>query len=260
LEPIQRIYDERYSVYFPLTTLENWETDKKKWDAADQLERNQLAMMTDEVHAGEQQSERDHNMLCYNSTNPTFTGVGLPSRQANIGGWFSYDMKSDPKDSMQLLCTYWGSDKINREFDIMIDGVVIGTQVLYENNPGNFFDVIYNIPPALTKGKTSITVKFQPKTNKIAGSVYKVRTLRAQNNITFSAPVPYKEQSVFVTVNQEGNLAIKGLQTSTLLTIYNATGILIISKFINNTDAPIMLNQKGMYIVKLADMAFKVVR
>jgi hypothetical protein len=112
-------------------------------------------------------------------------------------------MKSDPKDSMQLLCTYWGSDKDNREFDILVNEVVIGTQEINGNKPGEFFDVIYQIPAVLTKGKDLITVKFQPKKNKIAGSVYKVRVLRTVGVMTADkvteSSAPSKKISVHKT-------------------------------------------------------------
>ncbi|MEI6052465.1 MAG: hypothetical protein WCQ44_07175 [Opitutaceae bacterium] len=67
-------------------------------------------------------------------------------------------------------------------------------------------------------------------------------------------------QSVNVSINQDGVLSIKGLLTSTMMNVYNTNGMLLVSKLINTTDSPIILNQKGIYIVKLADKLFKVVR
>jgi hypothetical protein len=67
-------------------------------------------------------------------------------------------------------------------------------------------------------------------------------------------------QTVIVSVDQNGALFIKGLQTAAKLNVYNTNGMLIVSKLINNTDTPIILNQKGMYIVKLNDKVFKVIR
>ncbi len=67
-------------------------------------------------------------------------------------------------------------------------------------------------------------------------------------------------QSLNVTVNQDGVLAIKGLLTSTMMNVYNTNGMLLVSKLTNTTDSPIILNQKGIYIVKLADKVFKLIR
>jgi hypothetical protein len=67
-------------------------------------------------------------------------------------------------------------------------------------------------------------------------------------------------QVVNVTLNLDGSLIVNGLQKATLMNVYNTNGILLVSKLINSTDASIILNQKGMYIVKLAEKTFKVVR
>jgi hypothetical protein len=67
-------------------------------------------------------------------------------------------------------------------------------------------------------------------------------------------------QSINVSINLDGALAIQGLEKSTILSVYNTNGMLLVSKLINTTDASIILNHKGMYIVKLADKTFKVVR
>ncbi len=67
-------------------------------------------------------------------------------------------------------------------------------------------------------------------------------------------------QGVNVTLNLDGALIVNGLQKTTLMSVYNTNGMLLVSKLINISDTPIILNQKGMYIVKLADKVFKVIR
>jgi hypothetical protein len=67
-------------------------------------------------------------------------------------------------------------------------------------------------------------------------------------------------QAVNVMLNLDGALIVKGLQTATLMNVYNLKGMLHISKLISTNDAPVILNQKGMYIVKLNDKTFKIVR
>jgi len=74
--------------------------------------------------------------------------------------------------------TYWGSDSGGREFDILINGTKIATQVLNNNNPGKFFDVTYPIPQELTKGKDKVTVRFQGQANRTAGGVFGCRIIR----------------------------------------------------------------------------------
>ena len=67
-------------------------------------------------------------------------------------------------------------------------------------------------------------------------------------------------QSVNVSINQDGVLCIKGLLTSTMMNVYNTNGMLLVSKLINTTDSALILNKKGIYIVKLADKVFKIIR
>jgi hypothetical protein len=65
---------------------------------------------------------------------------------------------------------------------------------------------------------------------------------------------------VNVTLSLDGALIVNGLQKATLMNVHNTNGMLLVSKLINTSDAPFILNQKGMYIVKLADKVFKLVR
>jgi hypothetical protein len=84
-------------------------------------------------------------------------------------------MKVDPTKSISLVCTYWGSDAWNRDFDILIDSTKIASQQLDNNDPGKLFDVSYPIDPELISGKTSVTVTFQAKQGKIAGGLFGCR-------------------------------------------------------------------------------------
>ena len=62
LVPINRIYDERYSLYFRLTSRETWEQDQVRWTKEEQRERELEALTVDEVRIGEQQPEVDHKL------------------------------------------------------------------------------------------------------------------------------------------------------------------------------------------------------
>ncbi len=79
---------------------------------------------------------------------------------------------------MGLVVTYWGSNAGTRAFDILVDGKVIATQRLNRIKPERFVDVVYPIPPELTKGKTKITVRSQAHPNRIAGGVFGLPTVR----------------------------------------------------------------------------------
>jgi hypothetical protein len=145
-------------VYWHAFSSEAW----KKKQAVFRVEENRLKALeprvTDVFRPGEAQSERDHNVKGERSS------VGelelRKHREATRGGWFSFEMKVDPKQLMDLVCTYWG-DQANRTFDILVEGTKIAAQTLNRDKPGEFFAVTYPVPGNLTQGKGKITVRLE---------------------------------------------------------------------------------------------------
>ena len=80
---------------------------------------------------------------------------------------------------MALLNTCWDGEWDTRNFDILIDGVEVATQRLRINQPGDFFEVVNAIPPALTKDKAKVTVRFQAPPGDTAGGLFGLRMMRA---------------------------------------------------------------------------------
>ena len=176
LYPFYKMHNKRYSVYWDLFTQEQW--IKKQEDYKAELERLRKLeeVTTDFIQPGEMQPERDHNM----QGEKTSAGEAFDKkfRVANEGGWFSFDMKVLPDKPNVLICTYWGSDRGNREFDILIEGKTIATQTLQNNKPNEFFDEKYPIPDEMTKGKDKVTVQFKAHRASTAGGVFGVRIIR----------------------------------------------------------------------------------
>jgi hypothetical protein len=79
---------------------------------------------------------------------------------------------------MTLSCTYWGSDTGARTFDVLVDGQRVATQTLDRDKPEEFFEVGYELPRELTRGKKHVTVKFQAHPNNTAGGVFGCEMLR----------------------------------------------------------------------------------
>jgi hypothetical protein len=130
----------------------------------------------DLMRIGEMQPERDHNLQGQNTS--AGEAMGRKWRHATDGGWFYFEMKVDAAKGNELLCTYWGSDVGQRNFDILIDDTKIATQRLENNQPGQFFDVSYAIPKELSRGKEKVTVKFQAHPNNSAGGLFGASLLR----------------------------------------------------------------------------------
>jgi hypothetical protein len=131
----------------------------------------------DIVRPGEQQSEIDHQVRGEKSD--PLEALGRKLRHAYDGGWFSYEMKVDSTAPNELVCTWWGDENGERNFDILVDGVKIATQKLLHNQPGVFWDATYLIPIQLTQGKTNVSVKLQAQPGNFAGGLFGTRILRA---------------------------------------------------------------------------------
>lgn len=133
------------------------------------------ARTIDKVVIGSRASENRHGMQGDNTQSGPFRGRFW--RHAGNGGWFSYQLAVVPDAGQAVLCTYWGDDFGNRQFEIVVEGQVIGAQTLQRNTPGAFFDVEYPIPPTLVLGKEKVCVKLQAKQGATAGGVFDLRTV-----------------------------------------------------------------------------------
>jgi hypothetical protein len=179
LVPVDRICDERHSVYFRLTSRETWEQDKVRWMKEEARERELEALTMDEVRVGEQQPEADHALQSERSqaSKPgARPHIGRLWREAANGGWFSYEMTVDPQKPMELLCTYWGGDQGPRGLDILVDNQVIATEGAIDK-PGEFAQRCYAIPAGITQGKRRVRVKFLAPKGKVTPSVFDCRTV-----------------------------------------------------------------------------------
>ena len=175
LIPLYDIHRQRYTVYWKFLTQAEWQKVKAAREAVERR-RKELEARTVDYVAPEPQLERAHNQ----KGERTYSGAafGRRWRDARGGGWFSYEMKADPKQPLDLIVTYWGSDRGARVFDILVDGRKIATQTLNNLKPGKFVDVTYHIPSALTQGKEKVTVRFQAHPGRVAGGMFGCRLAR----------------------------------------------------------------------------------
>lgn len=177
LTPFYRLHHQRYSLYWDLMTEADWEKQKADIAAAQRRERDLTARAIDCIPIGTFEVERNHNLQGERTSIGHFRGRAW--RHATDGGWFSYELKVPAGGPAELHCTFWGSDKGKRTFDILADGYNLATVDLEESHPGQFFDVAYPIPAETTAGKKKITIRFQAHPGNLAGGVFDVRMLKA---------------------------------------------------------------------------------
>jgi DUF1680 family protein len=174
--PFYRLDPQRYSLYWDVLTLAQWEQQRVAREAAERRVQELAGRTVDQVMVGVGNSERGHKQQGEKSQSGVFQGQNW--RHAESGGWFSYELKVPVQGAAALLVTYWGDDAGNRVFDLLVDGEKVATQRLNREKPGQFFDVQYPLPATLISGKSRVTVRFQPHPQATAGGVFDCRVVK----------------------------------------------------------------------------------
>lgn len=180
--PFHDTKNQYYSVYWDVFSPAAWAEQQKVYEAHKKEARELEDLTLDILRPGEMQPERDHD----------FTGEKLHTeeehgkkwRMAAPGGFFSFNMKVQPEGGNTIICSYWGMDNRGRTFDIQVNGVTIATEDLNKYKASKFYDISYKIPEELTKGKTTVTIKFAPKPQNSAGPLYGVRMIKNKTILT----------------------------------------------------------------------------
>ena len=172
LIPFYQLQHQRYSVYWNLLSLSAWQQFANSNAVAE-------ARIIDQVSMGDPTSETAHNLVATNSNTGAYDGLNWRDANETLSstGSFGYIMAVSPNTAMSLACTYWGSDSGNRVFDVLVDGTIIATQTLTNDDPGQFFTVYYPVPLNLTTGQTNVTVLFEAHAGHIAGGVFGLQTV-----------------------------------------------------------------------------------
>ena len=170
------LFGQRYSIYWRAVGKNSPELAEIL--AKEEAERRLAARRIDTVSIGRRSSEESHAFSGKNTQ--TGPHLGRRWRHAADGGFFSYSLAVSPDEPTTLRCTYWGSDSGRRIFDIVVDDRKIATQTLDHDKPGEFFDVDYELPVNLTRGKSRVTVKFQAHPGNMAGGLFGASILKGQ--------------------------------------------------------------------------------
>ncbi len=174
--PFYSQYDRRSAVYFKRFSEAAWKTEEAAFLTEQARLKDLAARSVDVMHLGEMQPERDHALTSEISYPVSYRGRN--GRDARSGGYFEFAMKTRP-GPLVVQATYWGDERA-RDFDILVDNVKVATQHLEADQPGKFFDVEYPLPIGLTKGKTSVKIRFVPHDRSSAGPVFGVRMATAK--------------------------------------------------------------------------------
>ena len=136
LIPLYKEYQGPYVVYWDALSPDQWKAKEAEYEAELAREKALAARTVDQVQIGDDESEQAHQLQGEKTGAGDFSGRHW--RHAIDGGWFSYVLKVQPGQPLELRCTYWGSDVGNRVFDILVDDTKVATQKLDRNRPDEF--------------------------------------------------------------------------------------------------------------------------
>ena len=180
LQPFYTIHDARYMMYWLALSKDGYEEHLAQL-AAEEAERLKLEGRTvDKVQPAEQQPETDHKMLFERSTTGNTNNVFF--REAQNGGWFSYEFETRGKTDLALYVKYWGVDDWGtRRFEILVDD----EKLIELNNSRRWLSSVfkteeYKIPASMLEGKQVIRVRFQSQRGTQVGGVYDLRLVEAE--------------------------------------------------------------------------------
>jgi DUF1680 family protein len=175
LIPFYKMYNRRYSVYWDMFTESAWNAREAEYKAEMERLKKIKEAEIDFVQPGEMQPERDHN---FKGEKTTPTRFKERAARESRGGWFSFDMKSNPDLPVALAVEYWGGFPGAKTFDIIVNKKVIATENISNKKDGQFITVQYDIPEDISKGRFKLNVRFKAHEGNMAGPVFGVRIIK----------------------------------------------------------------------------------
>jgi DUF1680 family protein len=174
LAPLYKTFEPRYTVYWTIYTPAEYEKHKAELASLAAHRKEIEGRTTDTVNVSDDESERAHGFRS-DGANQGFVEARRWRDARN--GFLSYDLTVQPDKPLTLVCTYRGSEGQRRVFDILVDGEKIATETL-EYHPTELLDKEYQVPEAVTRGKSKVTVRFQSQGNARTGGVVEVRAVQ----------------------------------------------------------------------------------
>lgn len=173
LVPFYRLHHRAYTAYWDVLT----PAELEKRTAERTAERERLRKLEEATIAfivpGEQAAETAVNQQGEETT--IVRADGRAGRRA--AQWFSYDLAIDPARPVALVVTYTSDTRRAKAFEVLVEGQRVGGQTIPESSEARFFDVQYQIPAELVRGKQKATVRFVATSNE-AGPVFGIRVIR----------------------------------------------------------------------------------
>jgi DUF1680 family protein len=174
LIPLYKTFEPRYTVYWTVYNATEYDTHKAELAAVAAKHRDIEARTIDRVDVSSDASEQAHAYVSQAAGNGFVDERRW--RDAGRGGFLSYDLKVRPDAPASIVCTYRGSEGQRRAFDVLVEGEKVASESL-EYHPAELLDREYQVPDALTRGKSKVTVRLVPQAGARTGGLVEIRTV-----------------------------------------------------------------------------------
>jgi len=176
LRPFFRLYDRRHAVYLPVVTATSWAGRGTREAAAAAARRAVLARTIDAVRAGSSAEETAHAVEAVRAD--AWSLDGRRCRSTRYGGSFSYVLRLPADGPAAVRVAYWGGETRRHVFEVTADSEAIVTQSLFDDRPGEIYEVEYALPERLTRGRDRVRIGFRTGPSQSTGAVFEVRVVR----------------------------------------------------------------------------------
>lgn len=179
LAPFHRTHRTLYSLYFDLVTPAQFEERVSALRAAREAETRLEEATLGKVIVGDPASESATNYRSDPATRVVGRNEGRTQRSGT--GWFSFDLPVHASQQTMLVVTYFVEPGLPAQlgpFDIMA-GETVFAHYVPDHGRSGFYRAHYALPPEVTRGRTSCTIRFQAVGSGRITPVFEVRTTTA---------------------------------------------------------------------------------
>ncbi len=176
LRPFYSLYDRRHSVYLRVEPeAAHAAREAREQEAAD-ARRAVAARTVDAVVAGAQADEEAHGLQQERTS--AWALEGRSCRSTRYGGSWSYALGLPVSGPAAVRVSYWGGETRRHVFEVVAEGETLATQSLFDDRPGELYELEYVLPERLTRGKQRVRVGFRTGPTQSTGAVFEVRVVR----------------------------------------------------------------------------------
>jgi len=176
LSPFYRTHRRIYTGYWDLLTpAENTARLKALEAERARLTRLEAATVAFVAPSGDAAAEQSHHQQ-----GEATSIVRTDGRAGRRGArWFSYDLAFTGATPATLVVTYNRDNRRARSFEVLVDGERVAEERIPFDSESRFYDREYALPPALARGKTQLTIRFQATGGNEIAPVFGLRLVRA---------------------------------------------------------------------------------